>query len=267
VYRELDKVTQEIVRESYMPNIGSPYLWFTAMICRYINHPDSLRELRDANQLGISGRWDWRKAAEILDSRKKSRQKFVTGAYLVNSVSSSDFPPEIIGSKPHVICYRLQAAWERREELKGEFKDSMERAFNAISSVSGFGPFLSYQSIVDLSYSRQWLKHAPDYNTFNSAGPGTKRGVQRVKYGRTKANFEVITQSEVTDFLLQILEHSKDPNFWPQTNEKNMGNGWAPLSMSNCSNVFCETDKNFRIVLGEGETRSRYTAIQASSLF
>jgi len=261
VYRELDKVTKEIMQEVYRYHDDDPNMWFTAMICRYINLPATLIDLRSADLLGRQDRWSWRHAAEVIDARKKSGKQFVTGAYLVNSVSSDDFPPDIIGSKPHVICYRLSKAWEQRAKLQTEFKSTMERAFNAVHSVSGFGPFLSYQAIVDLSYFPKWLKKSPDYNTFNSAGPGTKRGVQRVKYGRDKSSFEVMHQEEVTEFLLRILECAKDPEFWPQTKEKNPGNGWAPLSMSNCSNVFCEVDKSFRLILKEGETRSKYQPI------
>lgn len=267
VYRELDKVTKEFMTRVYTPNAGNPNLWFVAMVCRYINHPDSIRDLMKANQLGLSSRWDWRKAAEVLDARKKAGEKFVTGAYLVNSVSSADFPADIVGSKPHVVSYRLSKAWERREELSGQFKGTLEQAYNAFSSVSGFGPFLSYQALVDLTYMNEWLKKAPDYNTFNSAGPGTRRGMQRIKYGRRRDSFENCSQEEVTQFLTKMLELSRDPHYWPQTKEKNPGNGWAPLSLSNLSNCNCETDKWFRLVLNEGETRSKYVAERTIDMF
>jgi len=267
VFRELDKVTVDFMTNVYRPNKDNPNLWFTAMICRYINHPDSIKDLMKGNQLGLNGKWDWRKAAEILDARKKAGLKFVTGAYLVNSVSSSDFPEEIVGSKPHVVSYRLSKAWERRKELSGNFKSTLKDAYDSYSSVSGFGPFLSYQALVDLTYMNEWLKKAPDYNTFNSAGPGTRRGVQRIKHGRNKDSFESIDQEEVTDFLVEFLEYSKDNKFWPQTKEKNPASGWAPLSMSNCSNVMCETDKSSRLILEEGQTRSKYRASADQNLF
>lgn len=261
-YRELDRVTKDLVQHIYKYHDSDPNMWFTAMLCRYINFTDSLLDLREADLLGRNDKWNWRKAAEVLDERKKARKQFVTGAYLVNSVSSEDFPPDIIGSKPHVICYRLSRAWEDRGKLQPHFHSTMERAFQAVTSIPGFGPFLSYQAIVDLSYFPRWLKKSPDYNQFNSAGPGTKRGAQRVKYGRRKEEFAIISQEEVTELLLRILECSRDANYWPQTKEKNPGNGWAPLSMSNCSNIFCEFDKYSRLVFSEGTTRSRYSPIE-----
>lgn len=266
-YRELDAVTKEIMREVYKYHVDDPNMWFTAMICRYINHPDTLLDLRNADLLGRNDKWSWEKAAAVIDARKQAKLKFVTGAYLVNSVSSEGFPKEIIGSKPHVISYRLNYAWERRYQLQGEFKDTMERAFNAVSSVPGFGPFLTYQTIVDLSYFPKWLKKSPDINTFNSAGPGTRRGMQRVKYARRRDDFELVSQEETTEFLARLLECSRDPEYWPQTKEKNPGNGWAPLSMSNLSNCSCEYDKWTRIVLEEGETRSRYSPNASIQLF
>jgi hypothetical protein len=142
----------------------------------------------------------------------------------------------------------------------------LERAFNAIHSIRGFGPFLSYQAIIDLSYFPKWLKRAKDVNTFNSAGPGTLRGMQRIKYGRRKDSFGGVSQSEVTEFLLRLVECSRDEEYWPQTKERNPGNGWAPLSMANLSNCCCEVDKYFRLVLQEGETRSTYSPTLISKL-
>jgi hypothetical protein len=258
VYRELDKVTQWFMYNVYKPNIGNENLWFAAMICRYINYPDSIKDLMNAGCLGLSGRWDWEKAAKVLDARKQAKKQFVTGAYLVNSVSSSDFPEWIVGSKPHVVCYRLNGAWQRRKVLQEEFKSTLEQAYNAFSSVAGFGPFLSYQCLVDLTYYPQWLKKAPDLNTFNSAGPGTRRGLGRIFDGTRKGDFEAHSQEWCTARLVELHAMGKDPKYWPQTGEKNMGNGWAPLSVSNLSSLACETDKYFRLVLQEGKTRSRY---------
>ena len=267
VYRELDRVTQWFVYNVYLPNVDNPNLWFAAMICRYINFPESIQDLMDANCLGLSGRWDWRKAAAVLNERKHNKKQFVTGAYLVNSVSSSHFPPEIMGSKPDVISYRLNHAWENRSSLNGSFKGTMKDAFDAVSSVPGFGNFLSYQVCVDLSYSKKWLKNAPDLNSFNAAGPGTKRGAQRIKYGRDKSTFEAIGQEETTEVLSMFLEKSRSIEYWPRSNTLNPGDGWAPLSMSNVSNLFCEHDKNTRVLLREGTTRSRYVADQSLALF
>lgn len=259
VYRALDRVSKWFINNVYRPNLDNKNLWFAAMACRYINHPDSIQDLMDADQMALtSDRWDWQKAAAVLDARKKARLQFVTGAYLVNSVSSAYFPEWIKGSKPHVICFRLNAAWERRRELEHQFKSSLEQAYEAYSSVSGFGPFLSYQALVDLSYFNKWLAKAPDLNTFNSAGPGTLRGIQRLFLGRDKSTFEPISQEEATDYLLEIMEYAKSPDYWPQTDTKNPGNGWAPLSMSDMSSFMCENDKRIRLILGEGKTRSKY---------
>lgn len=266
-YRELDKVTIWFVQNVYRPNSDNPNLWFAAMICRYINHPDSIEDLMKAGCMGFSGRWDWEKAAKVLDARKQSGKQFVTGAYLVNSVFSANMPEEIRGSKPHVVCYRLQGAWEKRRVLENQFKGTLQNAYEAFSSVSGFGPFLSYQALVDLSYSTQWLKNAPDLNTFNSAGPGTKRGLYRIFSGGRKGDFDKQAQSWCTDRLVELHAMGQSEEFWPQSKEKNPGNGWAPLSLSNLSNVCCEVDKFFRLILGEGKTRSKYHADSSLRLF
>ena len=44
---------------------------------------------------------------------------------------------------------------------------------------------------------------------------------------------------------------------WKVTSD-DMRKGFAPVELSNISNISCESDKTARLLLGEGEPRSRY---------
>ena len=152
----------------------------------------------------------------------------------------------------------LGKLYEARKEVGASMKESMQAAVNALQTQRGYGPFVSYQIAVDLSYSDKWLKNAPDINTFNSPGPGTQRGLLRLFAGGSKTNGFVKQPKEwYSEKILELYYLAQKQKNWKVTSQ-DMRTGFAPLSMSNLSNSLCETDKYLRLVLGEGEPRSRY---------
>jgi hypothetical protein len=134
----------------------------------------------------IDGRFDPNVAWKVLEARKAAKQKVFTGAYLINSAIHPDHPKYdlIGGNKAAIVAHTtLGETWANRKELRHKFKDTLEGAVKALRANHGWGPFMAYQVVVDLTYTDKWLGSAPDLNTFNSAGPGTTRGLSRVFYG------------------------------------------------------------------------------------
>lgn len=67
---------------------------------------------------------------------------------------------------------------------------SCEAAYQALLSVDGLGTFLAAQIVADLKNDR-YLADAPDFDTFSSMGPGSKKGLDHI-FGRgtTNSNYE-----------------------------------------------------------------------------
>lgn len=262
LYRELDTVSLWITENIIKPFEDHPDLWFMLCAARVINWPDTLQEMMDTpGAWPTKGKYDPVIADKVLTGRKQRGEKFITGAYIVNSVSSKHDPAWFrAGGKPTFIAHRtLGEIWVDRAKIRGEFKKTLQNSVETLQQYMGYGPFIAYQVTVDLSYSNKWLGRAPDYNTFNSAGPGTSRGLARVFNGG-KAEKVKGGQEEKTRLLVELLEYSRDPGFWPQTH-RDMKKGFAPLSISNLSNWCCETDKYLRLWLGEGKLRSGYEGV------
>jgi len=261
VYREIDTVSLWVRKNIIEVFEEHQNLWFMLMLARYINLPESLQDLLEGpREAWPDGRkWDWRVAAEVLETRKKAGKQMVTGAYIVNSVTGPKDPDEVKGNKAKVIMYRMSKAWEARDSLKDHFRGTMAEAVSTYQSVSGFGPFLSYQAAVDLSYSKKWLAGAPDLNTFNSAGPGTSRGLSRIFVGGRRGQLARLDDESKGKALVRLHEYAQSDEFWPQTGCSDPTQGWAPLTLPNLSNCCCEIDKYWRLCLKEGEPRSRYS--------
>ena len=260
VYRELDTVSVWIRKNIIEVFEDHEHLWFMLMLARYINLPGSLEDLlKGPREAWPDGKkWDWRVAAEVLEARRKRGEQMVTGAYIVNSVTGPNDPDDVKGNKARVIMYRMSKAWEARNELKGHFKTTLEEAVTTYQSVVGFGPFLAYQAAVDLSYSKKWLKGASDENEFNSAGPGTTRGICRLVLGERRGDFSKLDNESKTRALRYLVKAAQLEKYWPQTKCEDPAVGWAPITMANLSNCCCEFDKYNRLALKEGEPRSRY---------
>jgi hypothetical protein len=258
IYRQLDTVSIWINENIIQPYEDDPNLWFMLCAARVINWPPSLTAMMDVKGgFGIGGRYDPYIACKALKARKDAGEKVVTGAYLVNSVASPDDPDLIRGDKLAFVTHKtLGHIWPDRDKLTPRFKRTLQESVETLMEYKGYGAFTSYQITVDLSYNKKWLAKAPDINTFNAAGPGTKRGLGRIYTGDKGG----IMQEDVRKCILHMHKIGGSEKYWPQTS-KDMSKGFAPIELSNVSNLNCEFDKYVRTFNGEGSPRSVYEGV------
>ena len=262
IFRELDRVSEWIIDHIIKPYEGDPNLWFYLCAARVINWPPTLQALMERKGgFGRKGVYSPETALAVMKEIKARREKVITGAYIVNSASTEKDPPHIRGSKYGYIAYRtLGEIWEDRKKVQNSFDVTLKQSVETLKRYRGYGPFIAYQVTVDLTYSDKWLGKASDLNTFNSAGPGTCRGLGRVFHNHRGTRMD---DAEKTKLLAFQLKASRNDNYWPNT-AKDPKKGFAPLSMSNVSNINCEYDKYMRVCLGQGKMRSKYPGLQPS---
>ena len=251
-FREIDTVSLWVRDNIILPYEDSPQLWYYLAIARCINHTDTLQEIFDANAMQ-----DTDKMYKIMKARGQRGEKVFTGAYIINSVF-----PKHLAHMPRekswfVANLTIKSLLDNRKEISKHMKTSVEDAVNALQVGHGWGKFLSYQVAADLSYSDKWLKNAPDVNTFNSPGPGTCRGLNRLFGGGRRKEFEKRSPEWYSEKILELYDMFQKPKNWKVTSDDPQ-KGFAPISLFNCSSILCETDKYLRLFLGEGAPRSRY---------
>lgn len=140
---------------------------------------------------------------------------------------------------------------------------TFELAFNEIMNVCGIADFLAYQLIQDLNYSALFNF---DPNSFCAAGPGTIRGIERTFNIIGKPNYqEIVKWTHLhLEELTKNFSHSMSVNLTPRLIEG------LPLTVPDCSNVFCETDKYMRGLgiisegIEEGRVKQKYTPSNSS---
>jgi hypothetical protein len=182
VRREDDRGTIWIRRNIREPYADHPMLWLMLCIARQINWLDTLEELiRRPGAWPIYDAFDPAEMTKVMNDRKARGEKIYTGAYMIPA-------PALRGSdkQSHIAERVIGDLWRRRHEISTSsdtwHSRSLQDVHQAIAKSSGWGPFLAYQAVVDIRFTKL-LELAPDRETWAAAGPGTIRGLNRL-HGR-----------------------------------------------------------------------------------
>lgn len=257
VFRELDRVTQWIDRKIRKPYAGHENLWLMLAIARYINWPDTLQTLID-----YEGAWPKyaRDADEFsplnlgtaLDYISREGRKVYTGAYMIRAESNPKAEWYSWTKQQYIARIVIGRLWEDREMWKAVLEDQPEGGLELRAvwemfqspRYIGWGPFMAYQVVVDLRHT-DYLRHAPDINSWSALGPGSRRGLNRLA-GRP-VDYPLSQEQGLEEMILlhQQQDHFRAP--------------WVPeIELSDIQNALCETDKYLRVKLGEGRPRAQF---------
>lgn len=264
--RSDDKVTRWIVQNIAKRFGNERHLWFMFCIARMINWPDTLAELIEHGKGAWpeGEHWDPEKFLAVLQAREARREKVFTGAYKIPAPRGGGK-----GSKaPWIARVVLGQLWQDREKFATYFesgtdleplylpryldrgrcyasttKATLRGTFMRLSRYEGWGPFLSYQAVVDMRFSRL-LDNAPDIETFAAAGPGTIRGLNRL-HGR-RLDYELSQDAALRELReLYRMVQRRVPEI--------------AIDFSDAPNLMCELDKYLRANNDEGQLKNRYT--------
>jgi hypothetical protein len=250
VRREDDRGTiwiRENIRERFA---GHPCLWWMLCAARQINWPATLATLIGDPAVIPAGRkypgawpadpdlFSPQAMADALNDIASTGAKVFTGAYIITAPSTK-------GAKKTdlVALETLGMLWRDRERIGPLFdqQPSMRMIHGKLIQYHGWGPFLSYQAVVDMRFT-PLLSGASDVATWAAAGPGTLRGLNRV-HGRR------------LDYPLhQVAALTEMRRLWPLIMERT----GVEMDFSDVPNVMCETDKFIRVRNSEGKPRALY---------
>lgn len=240
VRREDDRVTvwvRENIREPYADH---SLLWLMLCAARQINWPDTLAELIRSGAWPDRSTFHPRDMTMVLNARKQSGLKVYTGAYMISAPSTKG-----ADKQAYIAEKVIGGLWERHTAFAAAFAEhsaaTMQRAHEKIMRTNGWGPFMAYQAVVDMRFTRL-LRDAPDVATWAAAGPGTIRGLNRV-HGRAVDG--ALSQGQALAEMRAI--HKIAP-----------AETGVAMDLSDVPNILCETDKYLRVKLGQGKPRALY---------
>lgn len=244
VYRELDTVTiwvRENIREPYADH---PHLWFLLALARQINHPETLAEIfAEANP---AKRWDPERVRRVMNARAARGAKVYTGAYMLYGGNNATLGSE--RDKPNFTTkIVLDQPWRARVSVAKAADASLERLHRTLAQFQGWGGFMAYEVVCDARYTRYGERWA-DINTFAHAGPGAKRGLNRLHGRDVKAG---LNDGDALNEMIALLPEVR--KVWPRTRD------CPKLELREIEHSLCEFDKYERVRLGQGTPRSRYS--------
>lgn len=240
VFREYDRTTVWMRKNFTNPNHNRPPEEIIFNCCMF----RMFGTMEFAEEHGWVQDWNPFYAKALARNRLNSGKKVFTGAYIITNQGSKD-PKEVV-----VVDRFLTPVWEHRKYLAAvaQESNSLQAMHEALSQFPGWGGggFMAYEAVTDLNHTPV-LALAKDRFTWANAGPGAKRGLNRI-HGR-----ELHEGSSKRDWNGEMYELL-------QLSDKYLGNHIprAEFDMRAVEHSLCEWDKYMRVLLGQGKPRSLF---------
>lgn len=234
-FRELDTGTVWLRKNIREPYANHPELFFNIAMYRLYNYWPT------AEEVGYVETYDPDTYVAKMRARRARGEQIFTGAHMLPGVGGCDKIELIFGRY-------FKYLWEHRKSLEPNPVDTLENSFYRLKSAPGFGPFIAYEVISDLRWTR-YLHTATDIMTWANPGPGAKRGVIRLTGSSPRKTKVKISNDELIGHMQYLRELSDT-----------MRASWVPrLEMREIEHSLCEFDKYERVRNNEGRPRSRYS--------
>jgi len=239
-FRENDRVTVWMRKNWTDPNHNRPHgeIIFNCCLFRMIGTSEF------AEQHGWSQEFNPTFTKDLINSRIEQGLRTFTGAYIITNQGLKLPKSEV------VVDHFLSPIWENKEALAQTATESqsLQALHEAMATYRGWGGggFMSYEVVTDLNYTPV-LSSAKDRYKWANAGPGAKRGLNRIHDRPLKKGLgDYQCNREMQDLL--------------ELSGRYIGKHIDPLAvdMRTIEHSLCEWDKYERVRLGQGRPRSVY---------
>ena len=238
VRREDDRTTRWMRASWTGPHENRPAgeVIFNCALFRYFGTIDF------AAAVGWQHNWNPRRVASLAQERMQAGLRVFTGAYIIPTLGLRQ-------PKSHVVCQDiLTPLWKRRDVIGNVALKckSWRKTAIALQSIRGFGGtgFMAKEVLQDVMQTPV-LRDAIDRNTWCPAGPGARRGLNRLTGRPLKKR---IPEQKLLEEMCALFLNAKRklPTFMPE------------LELHDIQFQLCEFDKYERVRLGEGRPKSLY---------
>ena len=241
VKREHDRTTRWMREHWTGPNDNRPAgeIIFNCALFRYFG------TMEFAEAIGWQSEWSPSRVIKSAHDRSENGERVFTGAYIIPTMGKR-------GPKAPVVCeFILSPLWEVKDEIAEialqtrSWRETAER----LMKMPGFGGtgFMTKETLQDVIQTPV-LSDATDRNSWCPAGPGARRGLNRIRERPLK---EQISEERALNEMVKLfaLAPSYLPNFMPD------------IELHDIQFQLCEFDKYERVLNGEGHPKSKYKII------
>lgn len=231
VRREDDKVTRWIAAN--WRTHDTPDLWFAMCVARFINRIETL------DKLGFPVPWESGNYLKQIKELMKGKEAVWGNAYIVSTNGNA------MAKDRYIVNHVLSPLWLKKDMLRPTAGDTLATYAGKLMAQHGLSGFMAGQVVADIKYVHP-LKKAVDWNTWAISGPGSKRGMNRLK-GRDPQHPTKEAEWRTALLSLQNLVNQELPDM--------------QLHAQDLQSCLCEFDKYERILWGEGRPKQRYTGV------
>ena len=254
ICRELDIGTKFVTqRIDKYAECQKSYL-FNVMAYRLFNKIETLDFIYKNYQFGVVTHDNYCKdSVEELVRMYGETESVWTNAFIVTGFSN--LPKE--WDKIKRVCHALDLLADNICDEDTDFK-TLEEAYKWVKKQLGFGEFLAYQTIIDLSYG-DWYSFCEDQ--FVICGPGCKRGLDRLfpHYEVAKYGYESL------NFWLRDNQYAFYEDYGIDYKTLFDDREYPYLTVMSVENLLCEFSKYMKAHNKEGRPRNKYIQSVGSS--
>lgn len=227
-FRAADRVSQELIRVIYEGSHAPHDLLVRVLLFRFFNKPTTWQLLEHEVGEITAETFDVARYSAALDRAMAQGRRIYSAAYII--------PPPPFGAARKHENHLLLIEHMLRTGLHRQLADAptLRAAYEAILSYPSLGPFLAYQLAIDFNYTPMM---AFDENDFVVAGPGARSGIAKCFPELRDVSHE---------YLIHWMVDIQDEAFAEQGLRFD-GLFGRPLTLIDCQNLFCETDKYARV--------------------
>lgn len=247
VRRKDDRVSAWLLKHYYVrtsPATQEQYdTWFWAAVARLINWPPTLMALMEKKAIPYRvEEYDSKKFAAALENiHKKNPIKTYTGAYMLYAGGRAANNKMVKSS--FIAHHLLSGLVANKDEIRAAIaRNSIRDTVDALRQSHGVSTFMAGQIAADLSYLPE-LENAIDLHNYAPQGPGSLRGLNRLKCSMLNRTWDTdLWNKELMELNERIKSDLKITD----------------LTLHDVQNCLCEFDKYMRTITGEGRPRSEY---------
>ncbi|MDQ0612393.1 hypothetical protein QF046_000034 [Microbacterium sp. W4I4] len=228
-YRAADRVSQDLIRVAYEGPQDAENLVFRVMLFRFFNKPSTWAALESRfGEISVDS-FDVDAFDSVLDRLLSEGERIYSAAYIVP-------PPPFGAVRKHrnhllLIDHMMHAGVAGRIAAA----TSLREVFETVSSFPSLGPFLSYQLAIDFNYT---TVIDFDENDFVVPGPGARSGIKKC--------FPDLGEASAEDVIRWMVDTQADQ--FEQNGIAFPDLFGRALTLIDCQNLFCETDKYARVM-------------------
>lgn len=246
-YRAADRVSQDLIRVAYEGSQNAEDLVLRVLLFRFFNKTSTWNALEEAFGEVNAREYNVDRFCDVLDDMLSRKARVYSAAYII--------PPPPFGAvrkhKNHLLLIDHMLASGLPKMLAKA--DSLRSVFEIIQSYPSLGPFLAYQLTVDFNYT---TLIDFDENDFVVAGPGAISGIQKC--------FPEASRHDAPNIIEWMVNSQREQCSTYQLDFEDLFG--RPLTLIDCQNLFCETDKYARVMHPDVTGKGNRTRIKQKFL-